>query len=222
MNAFFDLTNGLMLLFNLAALLIGILHFRRSIFHKILCLYISFALFQDMVPYITYFLHFSPVQRHYWMNASINCFALLEGLLFYYYFYIALRERFNRLILLTGTGLLVLTAAWLWFLMGKFGNSFQSFIAAELFLLLVPCILYILEQVGAKKAAPLYNDPAFWTGAGIFIFAASSIPLFLGWSLSFPVDANPDPIYSINNILYIILFTSLMIALRCKPSSTHE
>lgn len=89
MNAFFDLTNGLMLLFNLAALLIGILHFRRSIFHKILCLYFAFS-------------------------------------------------------------------------------------------------------------------------------------LFLGWIPSFPVDAIDDPIYSNNNILYIILFTSLMIALRCKPSSTHE
>lgn len=219
MNAFFDLTNGLMLLFNLAALLIGILHFRRSILHKILCLYIAFALFQDMVPYITYLLHFNAAQRTLWLNASINCFVLLEGLLFYYYFFVAMKNRQHQIVLLTGAVLLLLTALVQWVVLEQFFIAINAFISAELFLLLVPCILYILEQVSSKKAVPVYNDPAFWTGAGIFIFAASSIPLFLGWSFSFPPDAIHDPIYSINNILYIILFTSLMIALRCKPST---
>lgn len=217
MNFWFEISNGLMMLFTLAAFLVGLFRLRISVLHRILFLYAGLALFQDLFPVIVYVLKIHEPQKQQYIVASINVFSLLEGLLFYYYFHKTLKSPRASRFLLPGILLLVLSAGYIWILKGQFFVHYKLFITTELFLLLIPSLLYILELSANLKRKNVYSDPGFWTGAGIFLFSTSSIPLFLGWNFSSTNLEGMGALYSVNNILYVILFSSLILSLLCKP-----
>ena len=96
----------------------------------------------------------------------------------------------------------------------------QVFVWGNIFLI-VPCLFYFYELFNGSTYVNLKNVPSFWVATGILFNNSCAIPLFLLMGLigrTMPTYA--ALIYSLNFLLYSILFSLLIKATLCKiPAS---
>lgn len=84
--------------------------------------------------------------------------------------------------------------------------------------LIIPCLFYFYELFEFPQQGNFRTLPSFWVAAGILLYHSCSIPLFLLTPvINHKFPAYSDATYSINYILYGILFSMLIRACSLVP-----
>jgi len=211
-----------MIFFTLAALIIGIIRYKRHRDLRIFTWYIAFSFFQDMSCYYAYpdrHLGDFRVDQMYITGLSFLAFEFIVCNLFILRYILSPRRR--RIIKINAFLFFGLIAVETALTFPDFSRMYNLttvyFFLPESFFLVIPCLFYFYELFLTKNLRSLSDQPAFWVITGILFLNACEIPLlvaskFLKQSAQFYNDA-----YSLNYILYSILFLLLIRAFLCPP-----
>jgi hypothetical protein len=154
------------------------------------------------------------------INISLNTFLVIEFVLFTNFILQVLLSRTRRIItrVLAGIFLLILLDAWalphdhMFFFLKMIS---ELFVLESLFLI-IPCLFYFYELFKFPKLLPLKKDPNLWVVTGILFLSVASLPLFLVIVLLLKMNGNFELVYSLNYLLYILLFALLILASLCE------
>lgn len=209
----------LMIAFTLAALVVSIKYYGRHRGLRIFTYYIAASLLQDLSAlYILLCVHSGQLQTDL-LEISVNTFMLFDFIVcnFFILHYISspLRRRIIRLNGLLFLGLLISFCIRLY--PRLFGLSLGlSLVPYQCIFLILPCLLFFYELFLTVNPQPLKNQPAFWVVTGILFLHACDVPLML--TVPF-LQHYAQAAYSLNYILYSLLFILLIRAYLCTPTS---
>jgi hypothetical protein len=152
------------------------------------------------------------------INTSVNIFVVIEFVFSYIFLLQVISSGKKRAILR------ILGSAFLLFLLGLWSFQFEVFyyyvsdfiLVLESLLLVIPCLVYFYELFKFPRPIDLIHDPFFWAVTGILFYHSCIIPLYL---LAVPISKmteNYAMIFSLNNVLYTILFLSFICASTCR------
>jgi len=199
----------------MAALVISIIYYNRHPNLRILTWYIAFSLLQDLA---TGYAFPSPSPGSFrlllWHIITVT-FMFFEftacSLFILHYINSPQRRRIIRINGLLFFGLAIFAAVL------THPDLDDPYITApEAAFLVVPCLIYFYELFLTKNLHPLTAQPAFWVITGILFLNACDIPLLLTAKL---MGSYFRDVFSLNYILYIILFLLLIRAFLCPPES---
>jgi hypothetical protein len=226
--AFFALShylNGVMMLFTVAALVIGIKHYKRHRNLRIWTWYIAFSLFQDMSCFYAF-----PDRRP--GNFRVDQ-MYISGIGFVLFEFIACnlfilrcirspqRRRLIKINALLFFGIIAVEAV-LTFPYTQLSDMSTMYVfLPESFFLVLPCLMYFYELFLTKNLHPLTDQPAFWVITGILFLNACEIPLLVASNLLKESTHNYNDAFSLNYVLYSLLFVLLIRAFLCPPESTQ-
>jgi hypothetical protein len=204
-----------MVLFTVAAPIISIVYYNRHPNLRILTWYIAFCLLQDMASgYALPSLTSGSFRLLLWHIITIS-FIFFEftacSLLILYYIRSPLRRRIIRINGLLFFVLIIFAAA-----LAHPDLDNPDVVVPEAAFLVVPCLIYFYELFLTKNLRPLASQPAFWVITGILFLNACDIPLLLTARL---MGSYFREVFSVNYILYIVLFVLLIRAFLCPPES---
>jgi hypothetical protein len=206
---------GLMVLMTMAALVVSITHYRRHKSLRIFAYYIALSLLSDITAFFAFPYPTDWNFRLVVFIATTNAFLLFEfiGCTLFILRYIGspLRRRIIRINGLLFFGLLIFGVAMIY----PHVMEMYYVVLASVFLVL-PCLIYFYELFLTANPRPLTDQPAFWVVTGILFLHACDIPLqmtvyFLG--------SYQEAAYTLNYILYSIIFILLIRAYLCAPEN---
>lgn len=214
-------SGGIMLLVLLAAMLIGLRYQNRSRWHQLLFIYTVISFSQISAQVIINNIDLSPNTQSRFANAAMNIYLLSEFILFYILFYASFSKWTFRLILHAGViGMLAITY-YQWYYSGSFYTDYYVTGFAQLFFLMIPCMLFLFDKFITIGFRFITEDPRFWPITGMLLLSSCMLPLFFGVWENLDILYNKQRIDTVNNFLYVILFSSVIMALSCK-SATHS
>lgn len=210
----------LMILVTVAALVISIRYYSRHRNLRIFTYYIAFSLLQsttDIFALLFVPAHGKPTRIFPLVLALTTglAFMLFEfiicNLFILHYITSPLRRRIIRINALGYFVLLILTFT----LASKYIHilPYSSLLLESVFLV-PPCLFYFYELFQTVNLQPLKEQPSFWVITGILFLNASSIPLQLTEHF---LGSYSEAAYTLNYILYIVLFILLIKAYLCTP-----
>jgi hypothetical protein len=206
--------NGVMILITVAALIIAIIHYKRHRNLRILTWYIAFSLVQDMAAVYAYptlqLGNYSVTLFHAITIAFMFFEFIVCNLFILRYIGSSLRRRIIRINALLFLGFVIFAAA-----LTHPDFSDPYYIVPECVFLVIPCLIYFYELFLTMNLRPLKDQPAFWVVTGILFLNACDIPLLLTAKL---MGNYFREVYSLNYILYIVLFALLIRAFLCPPN----
>lgn len=149
-------------------------------------------------------------------NISIHIFILIEFSSIYFFFY--KNNVFTKLVKKT---LSLICIVFISFYIVTLNSTFFSpnmghLYYTESLVILIPCFIYLYQLFLKPPTLDLLQEPAFWFTSGILIYFVLTLPLFLiidnlqQKHLGYLVN-------TINCFGYIIIFSFLIKAFRCKP-----
>jgi hypothetical protein len=206
-----------MYIFTVAALMISIIYYDRHKSMRILSWYIAFCLLQDTVSVYAYpFVPPGTFRVHLWHAITI-AFMFFEftacSLFILHYISSPQRRRIIRISSLLFFVFVILAAV-----LTHPDFSDPYFLVPECAFLVIPCLIYFYELFLTKSLRPLPNQPAFWIVTGILFLNACDIPLLLTSKF---LGRYFHEAFSINYILYIVLFALLIRAYLCPPENSQ-
>jgi hypothetical protein len=216
--AFFKLSHYLvsvMILFTIAALITGVIRYKRHRNLRIFTWYIAFSLVQDMAAWYAFpqrpdqnfrvsVLHVTNVAFIVFEFTVCNLFIL---------HYIGSRLR-RHIIVFSGLLFLGLLIVFTAIYFPNFDE--QRYVAPECVLLTLSGLFYFYELFLRMNLRPPKDQPAFWVVTGILFVNACDLPLFL--TVRF-MKSYYDEVYSLNYVLYIVFFAFLMKAFLLAPEA---
>ncbi len=198
------------------ALVFSIRHYQSHRTLRIFTYYIFFSLLTDIAAFWERASSGIGHGEHIALNIYYNLFIVIEFLAFSLFILHYIRKRSARLAI--KTTIIVFLAMFLWISFIHFGfvpsRQYINYIIAESVFLVLPCLIYYYELFITLTARPLKDEPSFWAVTGIFVLKSCSIPLWLTltWLGRFALIA-----FSLNSVLYCILFILLVRAYCCSP-----
>ena len=174
-----------MFVIEFVALITGLVYGRKSRIGQLFIFYILFDfLILTMDLYLTSLPNFKVKDRNQFSNYTNVLIALVELLVYYYFFFKTLAGRRIKTLMqiLVFSYLLVV---FIFFLTGfSFLTSRYSYVSnllgtLEFVFLLPPCIVFFYELTNRESAIRLFERPSFWIVTGIFLFSFISIPYYL-------------------------------------------
>lgn len=207
-----------MLLVLFAALIIGLRHKKRSHWHRFLFIYIliSFSLISTQI--IINNVTLASTLQGKLANAAMNIYLISEFIIFYILFYSSFSRWTFRLILHAGVLGMLAIIFYQWYYTSSFYTDYYVTGFAQLFFLMIPCLLFLFEKFVTIGFRFITEDPRFWPITGMLLLSSCMLPLFFGVWENLDMFYNRQRIDTVNNILYVILFSSVIMALSCKPS----
>jgi len=205
---------GVMILSAMAALVISIIYYNYNRGLRIFTYYIAFSLLQDMAAYYAS-APFGPARNFQLVvfHVTTIAFMLFEFTVCNLYIlgYVGSRpgRRFIRVSGLLFLGFLIFSAA-----RNVLNFSDSDYAVPECVLLTISCLIYFYELFLTMNLRPLKDQAAFWVVTGILFVNACDIPLLL--TIRF-MRSYYDEVFSLNYILYTILFVLLIRAFLCPP-----
>jgi len=156
--------------------------------------------------------------RAMYSKISIPVFILTEFVCIYFFFYKV--SFFNNRIKKV---LLASSILFLAFYVTSFRNVFYISHMSYLYnfesaIILLPCFVYLYQLFLNPPVLDLLQEPSFWFTSGVLIYFVLTLPLFI------IVDNLNDHYYiavvnMINSIGYMIIFSFLIKAYRCRPNT---
>ena len=210
-----------MILVVLAALIYGLRHHKRSRWHRLLFIYIVISFFQVSAPaFLTKFSLTAQTEDRLLVGIN-NLYTLGEFVIFYILFYQSFSQRSFRIIL--HAGVLVMTGIILyqWYYTGSFYSDYYVTGFAQLVLLMIPSVLFLFEKFITIGFRFITDDPRFWPITGMLLVSSCMLPVFIGFWEDLHVLHNKQLIVTVNNFLYVIMFSSVIMALGCKPATSR-
>jgi len=215
-----------MILFTVAALIIGIVHYKRHRNLRILTWYIAFSLFQDISCSYA-FPHRHPgnfrVDQMYVTAIGFMLFEFIACNLFILRcIHSPQRRRVIKINALLYFGLMAVDAALTFPDFSRMYDMYAMYyVLPESFFLVLPCLIYFYELFLTRNLRPLTGQPAFWVITGILFLNACEIPLLVASKLLKESTHYFNEAFSLNYILYSILFGLLIRAYLCPPESNR-
>jgi len=203
-----------MMLVSLVALVISIKYYHRHRSLKIFTWYILSSLTEDAAGTYHYLAGVDKVIPAMIGGVVTNLFMLAEYIIFTYFMLTYISSVKRKWIIRISSLLFFAIMAFLWIKFPK--TIYMEFFSLESLFLVLPCLFYFYELFMKVQAEPLGSQPAFWIVTGILFLNACSIPLSLTIGMMGKYD---DAAYSLNYILYILLFILIIRAYLCKPES---
>ena len=207
-----------MIFFTIVALVVGIIRYRYHRTLRIFTWYIAFSLLTDLIASYIY---------AYWprgsfpmkvMNATTITFSLFEFVVcnLFILHYISSQPR-RRIIRISG---LLYFAVLLFVVFVTYPLYYDEYYTVpEAIFLVIPCLFYFYELFLTRNLRPLTDQPAFWVVTGILFLNACDIPLLV--TANFMGNAHDfNEAYSLNYVLYSILFVLLIRAFLCPPEES--
>jgi len=151
---------------------------------------------------------------------SIQVFILTEFVCIYFFFYKVsfFNNRIKKI-------LLVSSILFLLFYITSFTSLFYISHMSYLYnfesmIILLPCFIYLYQLFLNPPVLDLLQEPSFWFTSGVLIYFILTLPLFI------IVDNLNDHYYTamvniINLIGYMIIFSFLIKAYRCRPNTVR-
>jgi hypothetical protein len=209
---------GIMMACTLAALVISIRYYRRHRNLRIFTYYIAFSFLQDMATFYALPYTHSWNLRMVMLVITALGFILFEfivcNLFILRYIISPVRRRMIRIDCLLFFGILIFMYV---------GISHRilagSYAVLESILIVPPCLLYFYELFLTVNIQPLKNQPAFWVVTGILFLHACDILLMLTFKF---FGDYADAAFTLNYILYSLLFILLIRAYLCKPEKSSS
>jgi hypothetical protein len=91
----------------------------------------------------------------------------------------------------------------------------------ESLFILIPCLFYYY-QLFVSQETTLKNHPPFWVVTGILFYTSCSIPVFLLVDyINKNLSGYYNVVFSLNYVLYILLFSLFIKAYLCKREVTY-
>lgn len=212
------ISGGIMLLVLLAALIIGLRHRRRSHWHRLFLIYIVISFLQISSQVMINNVTLSSGLQGKLANAAMNIYLISEFIIFYILFYSSFSRWTFRLILHSGVLGMLVIIFYQWYYTGSFYTDYYVTGFAQLVFLMIPCLLFLFEKFITIGFRFITDDPRFWPITGMLLLSSCMLPLILGVWENLDVPYSRQRIETVNNILYVILFSSVIMALSCKPT----
>lgn len=201
---------GIMMFLAVAALVASIRYYQRHRSLRIFTYYIAFSLTESMVAYFSFVYPKFDFYQTFILRITYGSFAVFEFVIcnFFILHYVGspLRRRIIRI-----NGLLFLLILTVLIMIHRIAVSI--FILDSVFLV-PPCLIYFYELFLTVNPKPLKDQPSFWVITAILFLNACSIPLQLTFDF---LGRYAEAAYSLNDILYGILFIMLIRAYLCSP-----
>lgn len=220
-------TEIIMFLTELILLVIAILYIRKTKLGRYFIFYILFdfiLLISNLI--LSAYTGISNHLKNEFVNYLNNSVALIELLVYFYFFIQVLSKRVRRPLTILAFFFLIII---LIYACNKFSflTTRQGYVAnligvAEFILLIPPCLLFFYTLLKTNSSMRLFERPSFWIVTGIFFYSFISIPFYL---LKKYIDDNYISLtYAFNAALYITPFTLnfvfLIKAFLCKKTLT--
>jgi hypothetical protein len=206
---------AVMIFFTVAALAIGI---RRYTYHRnlrIFAWYIAFSLLTDLAGcyILAYWPRGSfPMKVVNAMTIAFSVFEFIVCNLFILHYISSPSKR--RMIRING---LLYFAVLNFVVFVTYPLYYDEYYTVpEAIFLVIPCLFFFYELFLTRNLRPLTDQPAFWVVTGILFLNACDIPLLV--TANFMGSAHDfNEAYSLNYVLYSILFVLLIRAFLCPP-----
>lgn len=205
---------GLMVIAGFAALVVSIVNRKRHSSLRIFIYYIAFSLLQTACAFYEFM---SPKEQ--FIPKLLLAIATLLFMLFEYvvcvrYVFLQITSlRRRRIVKATSLGYIAATTLVIVFRMGYF-----NLLLVDCIFLTLPCFFYFYELFVYVQEKPLKDDPSFWIITGILFLNCCSIPLYLAQDL---LGKYGDKAFSLNYLLYTLLFSLLIRAYVCSPENKY-
>ena len=204
---------GIMMFLALTALVTSIRYYRRHRNLRIFTYYIAFSLVESMVAYFSFVYPKFKFYQSFMLRGTYVCFGVFEfvvcNIFILHYIRSPLRRRIIRI-----NGLLFLL--FLIAMMTVIRRITVSIFILDSVFLVPPCLIYFYELFLTVSPKPLKDQPSFWVITAILFLNACSIPLQLTFDF---LGRYAEAAYSLNDILYGILFIMLIRAYLCRPEN---
>lgn len=211
----FYFTNLVMISLSIILLIYGFYYFKKLQELKIVIIYGIFSLIQTLITY--YVLFIIPYDLNYIIEFSINIFLITEFLLFYLFFFLIIKSKYVKYLLLCLACSFIIITIYHWKFTNELYKNPAQLTVIECFYMLIPALYYYIELFQYSPIINLRKESNFWIVTGIMFFFTTIIPLFLLKIFVFdPADPYYESLYSITYIAYSLLFIMFLIGCRCK------
>src|ERR1700722_5103102 len=203
---------GIMMFLALTALVTSIRYYGRHRNLRIFTYYIAFSLTETLVAFSAFAgpdFNFYPSVL---LDITYVTFTVFEFIVCNLFILQYIRSPFRKRLIRINGGLF-LTFLVTSLLLKRMQTTI--FFLESVFLVL-PCLIYFYELFLIVSLKPLKNQPSFWVVTGILFLNACSIPL--QFTIRF-LGRYGEAAYSLNDILYCILFILLSRAYFCSPEN---
>jgi hypothetical protein len=149
---------------------------------------------------------------------AINIFLVIEFVAFYIFIYkiVNSKKSKNAIKSLLAFFILAILIYWIFSPRHLFIIPYPVYVF-DSFLLIIPCLLYFYELFTNSVNLDLKNHFPFWVVSGILFYNCCSIPIFmLIVYIQFKYPMYYNVVFSINYILYTILFLLFIRAFSCR------
>jgi hypothetical protein len=211
----FYFTNFFLIVITIFFLIYGAFHYRKLNELNIVLLYGLFSLIQSILSY--YVLFIIPNDYNFIIEYSINIFLLVEFLLFYLLFFLIIKSKYIKYILVLLTFIFLCIIFYHWTYTNELYKNPARLTVIECFFLIIPSLYYFIEIFYYSPITNLLKEPHFWIVTGIMFFFTSIFPLFLlNIFVLYPRASFYNSMYSITYISYCLLFVMFFIGCKCK------
>lgn len=179
-----DYSHLIMILFELTAIIIGLLLVRKQ---KVGLFFLAYLFFDFSISifdiYIQASARFSRAKTSDFLSATNSLVALTELIVYYHFFLKIIKNEKTKFLmkyfkifftLIVSYGLITKYS----FFSPRFFYVSDIVAVIEFLLLLPPCLVYFFELLQTESTLSLHKRPSFWIVTGIFLYSVTSIPYY--------------------------------------------
>jgi apolipoprotein N-acyltransferase len=156
-------------------------------------------------------------------NQSISVFMLCEVLLLNWLLVKLIKSRIGKIIIYSLSFAFIAFAFFFWWVTNSFDAFPATLTVVESIVLLIPCLLYYYQNVGASVHGKSFSLFEYWVVTGVFVCFASMIPIFsLLKRLSSELKSVVEGLYTFNYLAYCILFSCFLIAVQRRKLENRQ
>ena len=147
-------------------------------------------------------------------NNAIYFYLIVESTCCLLFLSQSVSSSLSKKIILASAIAFIIYAVYYWTLNCTMWKSLPFIQNIEGFLIIVPCLYYFYELLTHVSDKDLLFDPAFYVIAAMLVLFSAITPLFLFLNyLNKNYKPLADKLFMINNIAYILLFLSFLVAI---------
>ena len=153
-------------------------------------------------------------------ESSVNIFLFVEVGLYYLISFRAIRNSFQRAIILTLAASFLVSCAYLWTTTNSFFHNSERLAPLEALIMLIPSCIYFLNLFRLPASINLFDQPIFWINIGVLFTFFCILPInLLEYFMSKFVTRNLDLYYSIIYFCYTVNYFFVARAYLCQPNA---
>ena len=217
-------SDWIMFVVTFIAFVVSIWHWNKNKQLRIITIYIIVAFLNDLICNYYGLFCSNEELKNYILDLSVKSFMIIEIIIFLVYLHTNISSNKMKMII----KIIFISFFLVIFIIQKITPQFYSsyyysiswIVVWESLCLLIPCLSFFYELFTSPQIT-LKNHPPFWIVTGILFYNACSMPIFLLHDyLKKNLHVYYNIFFSLNYILYTILFSLFIIGYLCKKEVT--